>query len=210
VLEHITTREGVQFVEAHPGRLGGTITPHHLSYNRNAIFKGGIRPHFYCLPIAKREEHRLALRKAATSGRPAVLSRHRHRTAHRRHQGVRLRLRRRVQRAGGDAGLCPGLHGGECARQARGLRQPERPALLRSAAERGSASPSRQAADFAGAGRGSGANKSIGCLPPDTPVDGRSSSVGPGAALRFMEARKPASWKDMRSFARQRFIYRWA
>ena len=71
VLEHITTREGVAFVEAHPGRMGGTITPHHLSYNRNAIFKGGIRPHFYCLPIAKREEHRLALRRAATSGNPA-------------------------------------------------------------------------------------------------------------------------------------------
>jgi dihydroorotase len=70
VLEHITTREGVQFVEAHPDRLGGTITPHHLSYNRNALFKGGIRPHFYCLPIAKREEHRLALRRAATSGSP--------------------------------------------------------------------------------------------------------------------------------------------
>ena len=70
VLEHITTKEGVAFVEAHPGRLGGTITPHHLSYNRNAIFKGGIRPHFYCLPIAKREEHRLALRRAATSGSP--------------------------------------------------------------------------------------------------------------------------------------------
>ena len=71
VLEHITTREGVAFVEANPGRMGGTITPHHLSYNRNAIFKGGIRPHFYCLPIAKREEHRLALRRAATSGDPA-------------------------------------------------------------------------------------------------------------------------------------------
>ena len=70
VLEHITTKEGVAFVEAHPGRLGGTITPHHLSYNRNAIFKGGIRPRFYCLPIAKREEHRLALRRAATSGSP--------------------------------------------------------------------------------------------------------------------------------------------
>src|SRR5262249_42287095 len=70
VLEHITTKEGVAFVEAHPGRLGGTITPHHLSYNRNAIFKGGIRPHLYCLPIAKREEHRLALRRAATSGSP--------------------------------------------------------------------------------------------------------------------------------------------
>ena len=67
VLEHITTREGVAFVEAHPERMGGTITPHHLSYNRNAIFKGGIRPHLYCLPIAKREEHRVALRRAATS-----------------------------------------------------------------------------------------------------------------------------------------------
>jgi dihydroorotase len=67
VLEHITTREGVAFVEAHAGQMGGTVTPHHLSYNRNAIFKGGIRPHFYCLPIAKREEHRLALRRAATS-----------------------------------------------------------------------------------------------------------------------------------------------
>jgi dihydroorotase len=68
VLEHITTREGVAFVEANSPRVGGTITPHHLSYNRNAIFRGGIRPHLYCLPIAKREEHRLALRRAATSG----------------------------------------------------------------------------------------------------------------------------------------------
>jgi dihydroorotase len=71
VLEHITTLEGVSFVEAHAGRVAGTITPHHLSYNRNALFKGGIRPHFYCLPIAKREEHRLALRRAATSGSPS-------------------------------------------------------------------------------------------------------------------------------------------
>ena len=69
VLEHITTKEGVAFVEASAARVGGTITPHHLSYNRNAIFKGGIRPHLYCLPIAKSEEHRLALRRAATSGK---------------------------------------------------------------------------------------------------------------------------------------------
>ncbi len=67
VLEHITTREGVAFVEAGGARVGGTITPHHLSYNRNALFKGGIRPHLYCLPIAKAEEHRLALRRAATA-----------------------------------------------------------------------------------------------------------------------------------------------
>ena len=141
VLEHITTREGVAFVEAHPGRMGGTITPHHLSYNRNAIFKGGIRPHFYCLPIAKREEHRLALRRAATSGSPQFFlgtdtAPHTHR-----HQGMRLRLRRRLQRAGGDAGLCPGLRRGGRARQARGLRLAERPALLRPAGQRGDASP---------------------------------------------------------------------
>jgi dihydroorotase len=67
VLEHVTTREGVAFVEASGPRVGGTITPHHLSFNRNAIFKGGIRPHFYCLPIAKREKHRQALRRAATT-----------------------------------------------------------------------------------------------------------------------------------------------
>jgi dihydroorotase len=70
VLEHITTKEGVAFVEANGPRMGGTITPHHLNFNRNAIFKGGVRPHFYCLPIAKAEEHRLALRRAATSGSP--------------------------------------------------------------------------------------------------------------------------------------------
>jgi dihydroorotase len=52
VLEHITTKEGVAFVEANGQRMGGTITPHHLSYNRNAIFKGGIRPHLYCLPTS--------------------------------------------------------------------------------------------------------------------------------------------------------------
>lgn len=68
VLEHITTAEAVAFVEASKPRLAATITPHHLMINRNAIFAGGIRPHFYCLPVAKRERHRQALRKAATSG----------------------------------------------------------------------------------------------------------------------------------------------
>jgi dihydroorotase len=70
VLEHITTAEAVDYVE-HGGRnLAATITAHHLIINRNAIFQGGIRPHLYCLPIAKREKHRLALRRAATSGAP--------------------------------------------------------------------------------------------------------------------------------------------
>jgi dihydroorotase len=70
VLEHITTQEAATFVAEGPATLAATITPHHLDYNRNAMFEGGIRPHFYCLPVAKREHHRLALRKAATSGSP--------------------------------------------------------------------------------------------------------------------------------------------
>lgn len=68
VSEHITTSAAVDFIASQSDRVGATITTHHLMINRNAIFQGGIRPHMYCLPIAKREEHRLALRKAATSG----------------------------------------------------------------------------------------------------------------------------------------------
>lgn len=70
VLEHITTEEAANFVAEGAATLAATITPHHLDYNRNAMFEGGIRPHFYCLPVAKREHHRLALRKAAISGSP--------------------------------------------------------------------------------------------------------------------------------------------
>jgi len=68
VLEHITTSEAADFVTGNGDRLAATVTPQHLVINRNAIFAGGLRPHAYCLPIAKREEHRLAVRKAATSG----------------------------------------------------------------------------------------------------------------------------------------------
>ena len=70
VFEHITTAEAAAFVTAAGPNIAATITPHHLEFNRNAIFQGGIRPHYYCLPIAKREKHRLALRKAAVSGSP--------------------------------------------------------------------------------------------------------------------------------------------
>ena len=70
VFEHITTRQAAEFVAAAPANIGATITAHHLLMNRNAIFSGGIRPHHYCLPVLKREEHRLALVKAATSGSP--------------------------------------------------------------------------------------------------------------------------------------------
>jgi len=68
VLEHITTEQAVEFIQSASSNLAATITPQHLLFNRNAIFKGGIRPHYYCLPILKREKHRQALLKAATSG----------------------------------------------------------------------------------------------------------------------------------------------
>lgn len=68
VMEHITTEEGVAYARAGGANLAATITAHHLILNRNHILAGGIRPHYYCLPVAKREKHRLALRAAATSG----------------------------------------------------------------------------------------------------------------------------------------------
>ena len=70
VLEHITTRQAAAFVSDAPDNVGATITVHHLLYNRNAMFQGGIRPHYYCLPVLKRETHREALIAAAISGNP--------------------------------------------------------------------------------------------------------------------------------------------
>ena len=70
VLEHITTKQAVDFVTNAPNRVAATITPHHLLYNRNHMLVGGIRPHFYCLPILKRNEHQAALQQAAISGNP--------------------------------------------------------------------------------------------------------------------------------------------
>ena len=70
VFEHITTAEAVDFVTAAPANVAATITPQHLHINRNAMLVGGIRPHAYCLPVAKREQHRLAVRAAAVSGSP--------------------------------------------------------------------------------------------------------------------------------------------
>ena len=70
VFEHITTRDAVQFVMEGPDTLAATITPQHLMYNRNALFKDGIRPHYYCLPVLKAEQHRRAVVDAAVSGHP--------------------------------------------------------------------------------------------------------------------------------------------
>ncbi len=70
VFEHVTTEEAAALVAQSDREIAATITPHHLVINRNAMFAGGLRPHMYCLPVAKRERHRLALRRAATSGHP--------------------------------------------------------------------------------------------------------------------------------------------
>ncbi len=70
VLEHVTTSEAVDFVQSAASNIAATITPQHLLFNRNAILAGGIRPHYYCLPVIKREQHRQALVAAATSGNP--------------------------------------------------------------------------------------------------------------------------------------------
>jgi dihydroorotase len=67
-MEHVTTSDGIDYIKSARANLAGSITTHHLIINRNAILVGGIRPHYYCLPVAKRENHRLALRAAATSG----------------------------------------------------------------------------------------------------------------------------------------------
>ena len=70
MLEHITTKQAADFVTTAAPNIGATITAHHLLLNRNALFQGGVRPHHYCLPVLKREEHRQALVNAATSGNP--------------------------------------------------------------------------------------------------------------------------------------------
>ena len=70
VLEHITTKHAAEFVADAPANIAATVTPQHLHLNRNALFQGGLRPHAYCLPVVKREEHRLAVRKATVSGSP--------------------------------------------------------------------------------------------------------------------------------------------
>jgi len=70
VFEHITTAQAVQYVLESSENIAATVTPHHLILNRNAMFAGGLRPHAYCLPVAKREQHRIAVRNAATSGSP--------------------------------------------------------------------------------------------------------------------------------------------
>jgi dihydroorotase len=136
VMEHITTREGADYVRDGGPDIAATITTHHLVINRNHILVGGIRPHYYCLPVAKREEHRLALRAAATSGDP-LFPRHRQRPARGPAEGGRLRLRGMLHRDQYAVDPGRGLRAGRRARPARRLRVAPRTGLLPPAGERG-------------------------------------------------------------------------
>src|SRR5712691_5169798 len=118
VAEHVTTREAVDFVVAGGPNVAATITAHHLLYNRTAMFAGGIRPHYYCLPVLKREEHRRALERA-------------------RRQGSVVRPRRHLHGARGDRTLRGGIRAGGGTRQARGFRQLPWPGFLPAAAQPG-------------------------------------------------------------------------
>ena len=146
VLEHVTTREAVAFVSEAGPTLAATITAHHLVINRNALFAGGLRPHAYCLPVAKREEHRLALRRAAVSG-DAKFFLGTDTAPHPVHDKERdcgcAGIFSRARRA---RNLRANLRRGRRARPARSLRLAERPALLWPARRTPSASPSRASA----------------------------------------------------------------
>ena len=121
IMEHITTSEGVAYARSAESGLAATITTHHLVINRNHIFMGGIRPHYYCLPIAKREIHRQALLEAATSGDRHFFLGTDSRPPCRSGQGMRLRLRGLLHRDQYDVGSGRGLRARRTARQPRGL-----------------------------------------------------------------------------------------
>ena len=136
VFEHITTSDAVDFVlEAGP-QVAATITPQHLHINRNAMLVGGIQPHNYCLPVAKRETHRLALRAAATSGSAKFFPRHRQRPASSPRQGKRLRMRGHFRCALRARKLYHRVRRGRRARCVRGLCLAPRSGLLQAAGQR--------------------------------------------------------------------------
>lgn len=129
VLEHVTTAEGVAFVREAPETVAATLTAHHLRYERNALLAGGIRPHFYCLPILKRERHRRALVEAATSGSPKFFLG----TTPAWSKGIGLWLRRMLHRAARAAALRRGVRGGRRPGSTRRVRLALRRAVLRRA-----------------------------------------------------------------------------
>ena len=159
VFEHITTKDAAEYVAEAEGPIAATITAHHLLYNRNEIFKGGINPHYYCLPVLKREEHRLALVTAATSGdeRFFLGTDSAPHAVHAKESS--LRLRRLLHGAARDGAVRHRLRAGRRAGQAGSLRQPERPGLLRPAGQRGHDHPEARSLDHP-ADRGDGRARS--------------------------------------------------
>ncbi len=137
VFEHITTADAADFVRDSGPNIAATVTPHHLIINRNALFAGGLRPHAYCLPVAKREVHRLAVRAAATSGSPKFFLGTDSAPHSREAKETSVRLRGDLQRAVRARDLCQGVRRGRRARPARGVRIRAWGAFLRPAAQRG-------------------------------------------------------------------------
>lgn len=148
VFEHITTKDAADYVASADRFTAATITAHHLLYNRNAIFIGGVRPHYYCLPVLKRETHRVALVQAATSGSSKFFG-HRQCTAPGAPQGARYRLRGLLHRPRGHRDVCRGVRQRGCARPARRLRQLPRPGLLQPAAQHHHHHPAPRVVDTA-------------------------------------------------------------
>ena len=114
VLEHITTKHAARFVLDGPKNVAASVTPQHMLLNRNALLVGGIKPHFYCLPILKREEHRLAIVEAATSGHPRFFLGTDSAPPRRPEQTLCLRVRGDILRTARPADLRPGLRGERC------------------------------------------------------------------------------------------------
>ncbi len=150
VFEHLTTREGVDFVcEARAG-VAATLTAHHLLLNRNALFTGGLRPHAYCLPVLKRESHREALVVGRHLGQSAVLPWHRQRAASAQREGISLWLRRNLHGACGDRTVCRSIRSGRRAGETGRLCQLPRRRLLRTAAQHRKNHPGAGRLDCAG------------------------------------------------------------
>ncbi len=154
IMEHLSSKDGVDFVKSAAPQVGGTITAYHMMLTRNDWFGHGLKPYMYVMPVIKTARDRTALRKAATSGEACyflgtdsaphpILA-----------EGVDQRRARHVQCAGGDRDLCPGVRGRRRARQARSLCLAQRPEALPHAAERRDDHAGEDAVDGAGRGQG--------------------------------------------------------
>ena len=150
VLEHVTTADGVEFVRGARDGVAATITAHHLLLNRNAIFEGGLRPHHYCLPVLKREHHRIALVAAATGGEARFFLGTDLRPASPPRQGDLMRMRRPVHRACRDRALRGSVRSCRGARRAGSVRIAQRSRVLRTRAEPGEDHAVQEALDGPG------------------------------------------------------------